>query len=92
MNIKIRPFNNADADKISTIICRNLREINSKDYMPDMIEGLINCFTSGEIIKFAPGRNMFVAEADGKLMGTASLAKDNRSDDEKYVVLTPLSL
>lgn len=88
MNITIRPFRDADAGDISTIVCRNLREVNSKDYASDVIEDLVCRFTPDKIMRFSREREMFVAEADGRVVGTASLARDNRTQDEKYVCLT----
>lgn len=88
MNINIRPFKDSDAVEISSIVCRNLREINSKDYSSEKIENFVNYFTPDKIIQYSLQREMFVAEVNGKLVGTASLAKDNRTDDEKYICLT----
>lgn len=88
MSIEIRHCHDIDAEDVSTIVCRNLREVNSKDYAADVIEKLAVSFTPDRIRQLARQREMFVAEMAGKVVGTASLARDNRTQEERYVVLT----
>jgi GNAT superfamily N-acetyltransferase len=86
--IDIRHFRDGDAGDISTIICRNLREVNARDYPPDVIEDLATQFSPEKIIVLSRQREMFVAEVDGRLAGTAALARDDRTSEERYVCLT----
>lgn len=90
MNLIIRRFRDTDSDEISNIICRNFREVNSKDYPSDIIENLVKSFSPDNILRNSRQqyREMFVAEADGTIAGTASLARDNRTEDENYICLT----
>jgi GNAT superfamily N-acetyltransferase len=88
MSIEIRRFRDSDAEGISTIICRNLREVNGKDYPAEVITKLLGSFTPEKISKVSRQREMFVAETDGVVVGTASLARDNRTTDVRYVCLT----
>jgi N-acetylglutamate synthase-like GNAT family acetyltransferase len=72
-NIIIRKFKNNDSVEICDIIRRNLIEINSKDYPPHIINNMCNLYTSEHIIEIARVRDIYVAELNGKIIGTASL-------------------
>ena len=88
-NMTIRLFKESDAMAISNIICRNLREVNYKDYSCEEIEKFASFFTPSKVIEESKNREkMFVAESKGILLGTASLVRDNRTKEEKYVCLT----
>ena len=82
-DIEIRHFQDGDAAGLSTIISRNLREENSQDYASDVIESLVGNFAPDKIIQLSRQREMFVAEADCAVVGTASLARDKRTAEEK---------
>jgi GNAT superfamily N-acetyltransferase len=88
MTLRIREFQPGDATALSTIICRCLREVNSVDYSSAVIEELAKSFTPEKIARFPEERSVFVAEFGGTAIGTASLARDNRTTEEKYVCLT----
>lgn len=75
-NIIIRKFESMDSSKLIEIIKRNLIEINSKDYAKEIINGMCNLFTPERMIENAKKRDIYVAEFDGELIGTASL-EDN---------------
>jgi GNAT superfamily N-acetyltransferase len=88
MTVGIRPFRAGDEAALSTIVCRCLREVNSADYPSEVVERLAESFTPEKIALFPKGRDVFVAESGGTVVGTASLARDNRTKEEKYVCLT----
>lgn len=72
-NIIIRKFKSMDSSKLIEIIKRNLIEINSKDYAKEIINGMCNRFTPERMIENAKKRDIYVAEFNGGLIGTASL-------------------
>lgn len=72
-NIIIRKFESMDSSKLIEIIKRNLIEINSKDYAKEIINGMCNRFTPDRMIENAKKRDIYVAEFNGELIGTASL-------------------
>lgn len=89
MPLRIREFRVGDETALSTIICRCLREVNSADYTSEVIEEHAKSFTPEKIARFLDeGRRVFVAESDGTVTGTASLARDNRTTEEEYICLT----
>lgn len=85
---QIRPFCEDDAPAVSALIRRNLLEVNTKDYPLEDMQKLCERFTTESIVEFSRQREMFVAEADAIVVGTAALARDNRTSDERYVALT----
>lgn len=71
-NIIIRKFNDIDSLKLCEIIRRNLTEINSKDYPEEIINDMCNRYISEYMIEKSKKRDIFVAELNGELIGTAS--------------------
>jgi GNAT superfamily N-acetyltransferase len=70
--ITVRRFCPSDADTLSKIITRCLREVNSKDYPASLIEKMCTHFTPDTIRSLAEQREMYVAELDGETVGTVS--------------------
>ena len=70
----IRPFETEDAAVVAGIIDRCLREVNSRDYPPDVIDRLCAHFTPEVVAALAGRRQMFVATAadPGGIVGTIS--------------------
>jgi len=73
MDCKIRLASDGDADAISAVILRALRETNAKDYASEIIERVERSFTPTAVLQLMAGRTVFVAEMAGRLVGTASL-------------------
>lgn len=69
----IRPARAADAMAISAVIVATLRETNRHDYTPEIIARVEHSFTPDAIATLLDKRNVFVAEDDGRIIGTASL-------------------
>ncbi|MEV0134266.1 GNAT family N-acetyltransferase [Dactylosporangium sp. NPDC050688] len=74
MVMTIRRFEAEDATAIAGIIARCLREVNSRDYPPDIIDRMRAHFTPEVVAALAGRRQMFVAtDADrGGITGTIS--------------------
>lgn len=70
--VKIRNFLNEDAGPLSAIIIRCLKEVNSNDYSPTIIEGMVKEFTPTRVEELAARRQMYVAVRDNEIMGTVS--------------------
>jgi N-acetylglutamate synthase-like GNAT family acetyltransferase len=75
-NIIIREFKSMDSLELCAIIKKNLVEVNSKDYPEDIINSMCNLYTPNHIIKMAKERDIYVAELNGNIIGTASLDKN----------------
>ena len=68
----IRLFEPGDEDAVATIVGRCVREINSRDYPPEIVTRMCAHFTPARILALASDRQMFVFIADGSVAGTVS--------------------
>ncbi|QND71856.1 GNAT family N-acetyltransferase [Tardiphaga robiniae] len=73
MTCDIRPAQVGDAAGISRVIIRALRETNAKDYTPDIIARVELSFSPAAVERLIDQREVFVAEMDNRVVGTASL-------------------
>ena len=71
--ILIEPATAADAEAISRVIGRTLRETNARDYPPKVIETLVEVFSPERIAAYIADRDVYVASVGGRIVGTASL-------------------
>ena len=71
--IIIRPFEPRDADAVSALIGRTMRESNSRDYSLDRLQPLIDYFAPEKVRLLGQERVCLVAESDQQLVGTAAL-------------------
>ena len=85
-NIIIRRFRHDDAPAVVNIIHRGLREINSRDYPPDYIEACCRHFSVDCIIRQADNNHMYVAESDGRILGTGTIASYWGKEDESIIL------
>lgn len=73
MKCKIRPALEDDADEISAVIVRTLRETNAKEYAREIIERVERSFSPGAVLQLIGTRTVFVATIGRRVVGTASL-------------------
>ena len=71
--IEIRRAAEGDADAISRIIVRALRETNAKDYPPEVISALVLNFAPERVALLIANRQVYTAIVEGTVIGTASL-------------------
>ena len=69
----VRPFQDADAEPLSRIIGRCLREVNAEDYPAELIDTMCRHFTPDTMRRLAAEREVFVADWGGRPVGTVSL-------------------
>ena len=85
-NIFIRRFRHDDAPAVVNIIHRGLREIDSRDYPPDHIEACCRNFSVESIIRQADNNHMYVAESEGRILGTGTIASYWGKKDESIIL------
>lgn len=85
-NVTVRRFRESDAPAVVNIIHRGLREINSRDYPPDHIEKCCRRFSVESIIRQAEKNHMYVAEAEGNILGTGTIAAYWGKEDESIIL------
>lgn len=73
MGCMIRPAHNNDAEAISAVVIRALRETNAKDYSEEIIQRLERSFTPSAVLQLMTKRRVFVATLHDRVVGTASL-------------------
>ena len=73
MECTIRLALEDDADDISGVILRALRETNAKDYTNETIERVERSFSPGAVRRLIGKRTVFVAAIGMRIVGTASL-------------------
>jgi N-acetylglutamate synthase-like GNAT family acetyltransferase len=73
MEWAIRPALESDADEISAVILRALRETNAKDYADEIIARVERSFSPDAVRQLMGRRTVFVATITSRVVGTASL-------------------
>lgn len=69
----IRTALESDADAISAIILRALRETNARDYSAEIIDRIVRGFAPSAVRQQIATRTVVVATISGRIVGTASL-------------------
>jgi N-acetylglutamate synthase-like GNAT family acetyltransferase len=72
----LRKFMPEDAEKLSRMIIRNLRQFNIREYSNDVIEALVTYFTTNKLIERAKSKLLLVCAIEEDLIGTATLDAD----------------
>jgi N-acetylglutamate synthase-like GNAT family acetyltransferase len=85
-NIEIRRFCDEDARVVASLICRNLREINSKDYSKEEIERLVLANSAEQIKINASQSHFYVALSCGKMIGCGAITETN--DKKESIIKT----
>ncbi|MBS5883847.1 MAG: GNAT family N-acetyltransferase [Clostridium sp.] len=86
MNLKIRRFDNNDADIVSSIICRNFLEVNIDDYPKEEIESLAKHYNSEQILNIASYAHMYVVCIDEEVVGCGAISSFWGSKDESILL------
>lgn len=76
MECLVRPARDEDANDISAVVIRTLRETSAKDYASEIIARLENNFSPNAVLATIGRRTVLVAVMDGRVVGTASLDGD----------------
>ncbi len=71
MECTIRPALVDDADEISVVILRALRETNAKDYADEIIERIAHSFSPDAVRRLIGQRTVFVATIRSRIVATA---------------------
>ena len=74
--IKIRKFEEKDAEEASNLIRKAILEVNSKDYPLDVIKNLYEFFSTEHLMEMAIRDEILLAVDNGKIRGTIRLKKN----------------
>lgn len=84
----IAPFQPGQAAEVSALICRNLMEVNTRDYSRAEMRAVAAGYTPEKLLEMSRKRTMLVASQAGRLLGTAALEPDGRGAAGAYEVLS----
>ena len=85
--IEIKEYNETYVEQISTIVIRNLLEVNVKDYGVEKVHEMAKDFTVEKLKNTLKNRKkVFVAIKDNKVVGTAGIDVSWYNPDEYYVL------
>ena len=73
--LDIRIFKAGDEKEISNIICRNLREVNKKDYTKEIIESLLKDYTPKKVLEKSKQGKFLLAIQNGRIVGVGRFYK-----------------
>ena len=82
--IKIFPFEPGQAQEVSDLICRNIREINSQEYGNEFITILLHDFTPQRLLEKHQDQYIFVAIENGTIVGTGALENKGSASEPQY--------
>lgn len=91
--LSIRKATTADASEISNLIISSLRQTNTQDYSPDIIDRVVNNFTPEKVTELIKSRQVFIASQHNHIIGTVSLdstvnfresCNEYKKSDERY--------
>ena len=85
-NMKVRRFNEEDAQEVRNLIVRNFLEVNSKDYGISAMEKLAKVYDVEKVLNVASYAHMYVFEFDGKIIGTGSISSFWGSETESILL------
>jgi GNAT superfamily N-acetyltransferase len=85
--IRIEPFQAHQAEEVSLVILRNIREINSKDYPAAFVDLLVADFSSASMLEKAKRQFIFVAIDEGKIIGTGALENQGNPENPEYYLV-----
>jgi GNAT superfamily N-acetyltransferase len=74
--MRIRRFQEEDARRVSYLVCKALRETNSRDYPPQTIEAVARSFSPSNVILMSRKRPMYVVADGPRILGTGSLSQN----------------
>lgn len=84
----IGPFQPEQAAAVSALICRNLMEVNIRDYSRAEMQAVAAGYTPEKVLGMSRKRTMLVAEQAGRLVGTAALEPDWSGEAGAFYVLS----
>ena len=76
--MRIRRFEDRDADAVSGLITETMRISNAKDYPPELIRGI----PPGKVLERARWTHMYVVEDGGRIVGCGAIGPYWGSEEE----------
>lgn len=84
--IRVRRFEEKDADHVSKLIVRNFREVNSKDYGIAATEEMAEVYDAKKVLYIASYAHMYVFEWKDKIVGVGAISSFWGSETESILL------
>lgn len=84
--MKIRRYNNEDAEEISALVCHNFIKVNSKDYPLSEMQSLAKKYNAEKIRNIASYAHMYVVCEGKTIIGTGSISSYWGSETESILL------
>ena len=82
--MNIQKLQDHQAEEVAALIERNVLEISSQYYSPDYIARIIDHLSAPNLIELAKTQHIFVAEEEGKVIGTGTLSNFGSEEEPAY--------
>ena len=82
----LRQFNIVDAPTVSNIICRNLLEVNIKDYLKEEMEHLAEIYNPDKVLEINGYAHLYVACLDNTVVGCGAISSFWGKQDESILL------
>ena len=86
INIVIRRLEEVDAEIVAKIICRNLLEVNTRDYQQEEMEYLTKVYDKDKVLEMNNWAHSYVACFDNRVVGCGSIASFWGKEDESILL------
>ncbi len=80
--LRVRRFQDGDADAVSELIVRTLRTTNIKDYSSEYIENDVKAFTPNGVLQRASWTHFYVVIYSGNIVGCGAIGPYWGKEDE----------
>ncbi len=81
----IRPYHQEDAEEISSLVRRNLLEVNIRDYPAEDMEQMAAGYDGDKIRGVADSGHLYVALDQGKIIGSGAITPLDGSEAESLL-------
>ena len=82
----VRRFQPSDAEQLSAIVCRNLIEVNSRDYPLEEMQALASSYHAEKILQMASNAHTYVVCEENRIVGTGSISSFWGSETESILL------
>ncbi|MEA5012538.1 MAG: GNAT family N-acetyltransferase [Angelakisella sp.] len=84
--MEIHRFNPVDAEAVSQLVCRNLLEVNSKDYPLAEMQKMAKQYDAAKIMQIASTAHLYVLCDDNTIVGSGAIDSLNGSLTESILL------
>ena len=80
--IRIRRFQLGEEKELAELVVSSLVELNGPDYLPGILDPFLSYYTPERILQTSQEGHMYVAEENGRILGTGSIIEEGEGKAE----------